>query len=478
MTPLNNFKDAAAERTLIATILRHGKDSLLDAQTYVTSNDFSLPVNRTIFTCLSALADDPVCENFDTDLIQLKAKAMGLSDSLTGKKEQEYLDLLTESSSSTDNIPVFGMQIKKYSVIRDLYKRYQDAQKYLTSVTGDESLSEIIRNAESTILNYIDGSEKDSSLEDLCNNVIDEIQYKLENDPVDQIGIPTGFPKYDSLIGGGLRNSAIDVIASRSKVGKGWMAMNIARNIAKLGIPTLYIDTEMTKEIQLNRLISIDSGCPIEQYETGKFKFDNKLKQMVLESGQNLTKIPIKYESVAGMSHTESLTLARRWLAKTVGFNDQGKANPCVLVYDYIKLASQAALANNITETMLLGFLMCDLSAFAVKYNIPVIAFAQTNRDGIDSDNDASIIACSDRILWLCSSLSSLRNKTEEEQDLNCGFEYGNKKLKVLETRHGAGHKFNGDWINIFASIRPNVDIQDGTGKFTEGHLYSEIVGR
>ena len=476
-TATNGFKDAAAERTLISTIVRHGKDALLDAQAYVTASDFSLPVNRAIFTCLSNLADDPKCEQFDTNLIQLKAKALGFSAAISGKKEQEYLDLLLEGGSSVENIPVFGMQIKKYAVIRDLYQRYEDAQSYLASVKGDESLSDIIRNAESAILDYVSGKEGDEVLANLCDDLMEEIQYKLDNEPVDQIGYPTGFDKYDKAIGGGLRKAAIAMIAARSKVGKGFIGMNAAINIAAQGIPVLYLDTEMTKRMQQSRLISIYADCPLEKFETGKFKENPELRNRVIDAGRALSNFPLDYQEIAGMGHTEALALARRWLVKKVGFNGNGEANDCVIIYDYVKLTSATEISKNLAEHAALGFLMTDLSAFAIKYKVPILGFAQLNRDGIDN-NDGSVIAASDRILWLCSSMAFLRNKDENDESMSCGFEYGNKKLSILDTRYGAGLPFEHDYINLSASLRPRVSEDEATGKIKEGPLYSEVKGQ
>jgi replicative DNA helicase len=475
-TATNAFKDAAAERTLIGTIIRHGKDAFLDAQAYVSPSDFSLPVNRAIFTCLSNLSEDPNCEKFDIDLIQLKAKALGLAGAFTGKKEQEYLDLLTDGNCSVGNIPAFGMQIKKYSVNRDLYQRYEDAQNYLASVKGDENLSDIIRNAESAILDYVSGKEDDSVLAGLCDDLMEEIQHKLDYEPVDQIGYPTGFNKYDKAIGGGLRKAAIAMVGARSKVGKGFFAMNAALNLAAQGIPVLYLDTEMTKKMQQARLISIYADCPLEKYETGKFKQSVDLRKKIIDCGRELSQFPLTYQEVAGMSHTEALALARRWIVKTVGFNGNGEANDCVIIYDYVKLTSANEITKNLAEHAALGFLMTDLSAFAIKYKVPILGFAQLNRDGINND-DGSVIASSDRILWLCSSMAFLRNKDNNDVDLGCGFEYGNKKLAILDTRYGAGLPFEDDYININASLRPRVNEDGATGRMTEGSLYSEVKG-
>jgi len=58
-------------------------------------------------------------------------------------------------------------------------------------------------------------------------------------------GIPTGFPRYDSCIGGGFRRGTVNVVGARPKVGKSTFCLNVAKNVSFAGIPVLYLDTEM-----------------------------------------------------------------------------------------------------------------------------------------------------------------------------------------------------------------------------------------
>lgn len=300
------------------------------------------------------------------------------------------------------------------------------------------------------------------------------MDFLINKETVDQIGIPTGFPLWDKAIGGGLRRGTISVISARSKQGKSWQALNMGRNVAKLGIPVLYLDTELTEEYQKDRLLSIVSGCPIRQLETGKFKYSQELTQKLKNAVQEIKNYKLFYESIAGMSHTEALALARRWLVKNVGFNEKGQANDCLIIYDYMKLTSASQLTRVTPEYIMLGLMLTDMHNFAVKYSVPFLGFVQTNREGIDN-TDTSIIAGSDRILWLCSNMSVLRNKDETDIEMGSSWESGNKKLSVLETRHGAGLEYESDYINLHAMLKPRISEEHGTGFIREGLLHSQI---
>lgn len=93
----------------------------------------------------------------------------------------------------------------------------------------------------------------------------------------------------------------------------------------------------------------------------------------------------------------------------------------------------------DLKEYQMLGFMTTNLHNFSVKYNLPIVAFLQLNRDGIEKE-DTSAASLSDRIIWLCSNFSMLKSKTDEEiAELPLG---GNKKLLVVIARHGPALQF------------------------------------
>jgi replicative DNA helicase len=336
-------------------------------------------------------------------------------------------------------------------------------------------LAEIVSRAEEEILKVSANVDQSGSPESIAKDIAERVEQLLASEPVDQVGIPTGFPLFDEAIGGGHRPGTVTVIGARPKVGKSFLAMNIARNVAGRGIPVLYLDTELTHDYQQSRMMSMDSGCPIYAFETGKFKNDAKLVQSVRNSATEMDKLPFDYQSISGMSHTEAMMVARRWIIKTVGLNDRGEANPCLVVYDYMKLTSSNGLSNHTPEYILLGLMLTEMHNFTVKFKIPMVGFVQLNRVGIESE-DTSVIAGSDRIMWLASSFTILKNKDENDISLGCGWEYGNKKLLVVETRHGSGLEQDGDYINLHCSLRPMVGKDTANGLIREGFRFSDVV--
>ena len=115
-------------------------------------------------------------------------------------------------------------------------------------------------------------------------------------------------------------------------------------------------------------------------------------------------------------------------------------------------------------EYQVLGFQITQLHNFMVKYDVPCLSFVQLNRDGITKES-TDVVSGSDRLIWLCTSFSIFKMKSEEEiaEDK---IENGNRKLVPVVARHGCGLD-DGDYIsmNMFGSI----------GKLAEGRTRNEL---
>ena len=67
----------------------------------------------------------------------------------------------------------------------------------------------------------------------------------------------------------------------------------VAMNVSNLGIPVLMLDTEMSKEDHLNRMLANVSGVDINKISTGKFT-ENPLENKEFNNG-NLSKLSTSF---------------------------------------------------------------------------------------------------------------------------------------------------------------------------------------
>ena len=438
-----HLTDAGAERALLAGLFQHGIDAYVEVADIVDSYTFGVANNQVLFTCVK----DVIENNLDVDLpsVLSAASRLGHSERVESKSELEYIKSLFDFPVSQDNIFNFAVQIKKFEFARKIKKLTDKIHKDVDNINGSETIDEIIQKLEEPVMDFLredDGGEKP---EKIGKDITDYIEYLSEN-KCDVIGIPTGFPRYDVAIGGGLRRKCVDLVAARPKVGKSVFADNVAVNVAREGTPVLVLDTEMSKEDHLNRIIANLSGVPINEVATGKFVDDDEKSQRVHEAVEQIQDIPYNYVSVAGKPFEQILNIIKRWIIQDVKQDDNGRTNDCVVVYDYLKLMSSTSITNNIQEYQALGFQITNLHNLAVKYDFPCLSFVQLNRDGITKES-TDAVSGSDRLIWLCTSFSIFKIKSPEELAED-GPRAGNRKLVPIVSRHGAGLD-DGDYINM-----------------------------
>lgn len=461
------LSDPSAERALLSIICKFGDDAYIDVADLISESTFTIDSNKYIYQCLkSILESSNKKSSIDIGLIYSASKDLGLDHILNKKDETQHLKAILDFPANKENTVTFAAKIKKLEIARKLHKELEDAQDQLLDISGSESVTSILNIAEDKVFNFtslLNDTENvpthvSAGIEDYINNLIEN--------PINQVGISTGFPAYDTAIGGGLRNSTINVIAARPKTGKTLLADNMGFHIAnKIGIPVLNLDTEMTKEDHINRLLAMITELEINKIETGKFNESAVLRDKIFSAVEDLKQTKLYYKPIAGKPFEEQLSIMKRWIVKDVGLNSDGSAKPCVVFYDYLKLMDSAGISQDMKEYQVLGFMMTSLHNFACKYKIPIVAFIQLNRDGITKET-TDTASGSDRIIWLCSNFTIFKRKSDEEIAED-GAQNGNRKLIPVISRHGAGIEDN-DYINCH--------MKGWCAKITEGKTRIELL--
>jgi len=145
----------------------------------------------------------------------------------------------------------------------------------------------------------------------------------------------------------------------------------------------------------------------------------------------------------------------KRWVMRDVGTDEEGRTNECLVIYDYLKLMASSGISNSVAEFQALGFQIMDLHNLTVRLDIACQALCQLNRDGITREDTGSMSG-SDRIVWLVTSLSYLKEKSAEELAED-GPRAGTHKVINLKARHGPG-LHGGNYIN-FRMIGENAKL-------------------
>jgi replicative DNA helicase len=458
---MSELSDVGAERAVLAGLLQYGIDGYILVSDLITSETFDNSNNQIIYKCITRIIDNE--QSVDIASVLSAAEHLGFSETVNTPQELKYIKSLFDFPINQDNILSFAAQIKKFEFARKIKKLTAKISKDIDDVKGSESINEILQILENPVTDFLREDDGGDLPEKIGEGIDDYVTFLSEN-KCDIIGIPTGFRSYDEAIGGGLRRKCVDLVSARPKVGKSVFADNVALNVSSRGTPVLVLDTEMSKEDHLNRLLANISGVPINEIATGKFVDDPDKNEQVIDAVKQLSKIPYSYVSVAGKPFDQILNLVKRWVVQEIKNDEYGKTNDCLIIYDYLKLMSSSSITNNIQEYQALGFQITSLHNLCVKLDIPCLSFVQLNRDGITKES-TDAVSGSDRLIWLCTSFSIFKIKSPEELAED-GPNAGNRKLVPIVSRHGAGMD-DGDYINM---------VMDGShAKLTELRTRNQI---
>ncbi len=461
------LSDIVAERGILAGICQNGLDCFLDVSDIITDQTFTNLYNQSIYACITALIDKKEVTVIDLASLYSISTELGFNNLFSKKDCAQHIKSLFAFHIDKKNVRRLAGKIKRLQIARGLIQKVKSIEAELIGLTGEENVSHILGIAENALLEFsaiVNDEDEDPS--SVADGLKEYVEYLAEN-PVDQIGIPTGFPRFDQAIGGGLRRGSISVIGARTGIGKTTLGINMGTNIAAKGIPVLYLDTEMQKKDHIHRMLARKSQSSLSRIETGKFIDMPTDRRNVFDAVPAIEdKLSGYYHKcIAGMPFEEQLSIMRRWMLKEVGMKENGEVNDCVIMYDYLKLMSSENISGSLQEYQLLGFMMTALHNFSVKYQVPFLLFIQLNRDGIQRETTGAASG-SDRIVWLCSNLTLFKPKSDEEIAED-GNEAGNRKLVVLKVRHGAGLP-DGDYINCF--------MRGEIGSITEGRTKFEVM--
>jgi replicative DNA helicase len=474
------LRDTWGETNVLATVLRFGQDCFYELDGILTPETFVIPENQTIWHCLDWAFKQNDHKTIDQTVLGSAAAAINQPDFFKSPDLAAHLRAIERAKdgmaeSARPEALKIARGLRKLWVARKLRDTLEGAAVSMNGATTDWPLDKILATAEDPVFTATSelAATAGQSVQRLGEGVETYLQY-LQDRQGAPVGLSTGFTEYDAAIGGGLRRKTVNLIGARPKTGKTVFGANVALYVSRiLGVPVLYLDTEMSREDHLTRLIcclthGTDELTPVTINELERFTFAEPPKgevtaegkprlsgaESVPEAGKILKDLELDFVSIAGQPFEETLGLMRRWVAKKVGRNQKGKVRDCLIVFDYLKLMSSETLsAKNLQEYQAMGFMATALHNFAVAWDVPILAFVQLNRE--------HEVSQSDRLIWLASNWSIFERVDESQQLI--GLERYERRLVPKFQRHGAGLK--GEDHILFNFYGPHAHLTEA-GRF------------
>lgn len=459
--------NVAAEFGLLAGLCNN-PDIFFNVQQHLSVDDFTDRAHKKFFIVLQRLLMSATGQLVVTQAgLMAEATALGFKDFYEVCREGELIEACLDHESSVADTGRAFLQVKRESVKGGYQEMLKKLGKYL-SETPDET-SDIINTVDTSLIdlsNKLQGVVDDEiiHLPQRALEIIDD----LANHP-GELGVNIGFPIWQRAIGG-LRNGSVTFLAATAKAGKSQIGVRAAVELSRY-MPVLYCDSELNETAQGVRAFGMHIEIPYEILETGYWKADRhkiiregydktfatqcELARAVVEDEDIRSEFAshkLYYKKMTGMTAREMLPFLRRWVMQHAGIDKDTRQARCLIIWDYVKLARiDEVRALGVGAHDVLGDACMALHDFAEEFNLPMLAFGQTNRS---MDKDLSMIAGAKKITELVDSISLFHLK--DAYDL-VNSPQGTHEMHILGSRYGKG-------VSTHIDIEADLSI----GKFKE----------
>lgn len=347
----------------------------------------------------------------------------------------EYLTTLSESNINEDTLDIFCQKLKQAYTRYQLYQICDVTQDFIFSDKMEVlNPSEIINEHEKKIQQLVSDMQNISDVYKMGDDTEKILAHRAEH-PNEVPGIETGWTKFDYYTNGGQPGDLI-MLCARAKTGKSATLTNWATKIAiKDKVPILYFDTEMNKQEQEDRILSILSGIPHKEIVSGMFVLDTEFGRAVDKIAKLKEATKLLKEGQYYHIYMPDFSMEK---VSALAYKFKQQYNIQAIFFDYLKFPSnQVANLKTVQEWQMLGYIASSLKDIAGKLGVPIYAGCQENRsDPKGEKKDERNVGGSDRILQLATKLIFLNNKTDE-QIMKEGPGNGNQTLYIAYQRNG-----------------------------------------
>ena len=218
------------------------------------------------------------------------------------------------------------------------------------------------------------------------------------------------------------------LIKAKKKDGKSALCLNEAVDKLKIGIPTVYFDTEMSDKLFYMRLMANLTGFNFLEIKTRSYKNSCEKNEIYERCKEWLRRQPFVHLYLPNPTKEEIYATC-----KILKY----KMDLQFVIYDYIKMDEPDSVRNYNLLGDLTNFLKNNVSG---ELELATLAAAQLNREGKIADSDKIERYISTTVLW--------RPKTAEEIDKD-GIDCGNYAACVDVNRNGERMDPEHDYIDV-----------------------------
>ncbi len=149
MSKESSLKNLASERAVLAGLVQHGVDCLVDIEILIDEEVFSLDHNKILFKCLA----DALSKNDSIGFADIlsSAKSLGLNEYVERPDVMKHANGIINTPIHLENVRSHAEKIRRLQFARNLQNQLRDIYRGLDEISGDESITEILSIAEAPI---------------------------------------------------------------------------------------------------------------------------------------------------------------------------------------------------------------------------------------------------------------------------------------------------------------------------------------
>jgi len=320
---------------------------------------FYQPAHAMIFRVMTDLYDRHL--PIDQLTVGEELKKRGQLEKVGG---EEMLAGLIEETTSAANIRYHCHILIEKALLRKLISITGSYRNQAFDDAADPS--SILDNLEQSIMNISQMRQTRSfvELKDTVHKAHEEIQHKSEvGDGV--TGIDTGFNKLNRLTAG-WQPSDIIILAGRPSMGTTALALDMAKNAARNGVPVLFFSLEMSSMQLVMRMLYNEARFDGSSLHSKKPSQEDWTR--LSDACARLYEYPIYIDDTPGLSTLELSAKAKRIKnEKDIG----------LIVVDYLQLMQGT---NRESRQQEISSISRGLKGLAKELKVPIIALSQLSR--------------------------------------------------------------------------------------------------
>ena len=410
---IKELSDISSESSVIGTLILHPE--FIAHSKYLRPNHFYNTENGIMYWAIDELYKEGITNidayNLSNKLSTNKAISHKLEEA-NFPSVQEFMTLYETAARNTiEEYLMFAKRIVDFAFRRSLDVSLGSIRTdcYNKDISLDELNTKVYDSMTNLTKTFIVNQETKTlgdSIEDVWREIVDQ-----RNDD-GTIGIPSKFKLLNNYFT--YRRKGLVCLQARMKQGKSVFMMNETVHKLQNGVPTLVIDTEMSTEEYVTRLVSHFTQIEVNRVENGKYSKEEseRIKTCLMW----IKSLPFQHINFPGIKDNELYSLCQTYIYK---FGLQ------FLVFDYIK-SNEADTGRNYN---LLGaktdFLKNDIAS---GLEISVLTACQLNRENKVADSDKIDRVASTVLKWGSKPL---------DKRIADGDACGNMFAKITRNRHG-----------------------------------------